>query len=209
MDEDGPFEISIPTVENPYETLLDLDNDVSPFSTTTSSPSLHPETTVPEQGTSTSACETDQRLPNIIDKTRAAGREVNDAPTPSSGTRARSRQVLRMMMGYPIRLQVHKGGVKGKRGEVDRLPPLSREERLLQRNAKKEALQQIPESDSMTEMISGESQVQEIEVGEETVHLQDLEERGGETISGCDECEPQVTEAEGGEREESSGVNLL
>ena len=108
-------------------------------------------------------------------------------------------------MGYPIRLQVHKGRVKGKRGEVDRPPPLSREERLLQRNAKKEALQQIPENDSMTEMISGESQVQEIEVGEETLQLQDHEERGGETVSGGDECEPQVIEAEGGEREESSG----
>lgn len=205
MEEGEPYEISIPTSVNPYETLLNLDNDFSDVSTTTSSPSQHPESTVPEQGTPPPACETDQRLPQVIDKTRAAGREVNDAPTPSSGARARSRQVLRMMMGYPIRLQAHKGGERGKRGEVGHLPPLSREERLLQRNAKKEALREIPENKSVAETISGEAQVQEVEVGEEATQLQEHGEMGGEADDGGGACESQVVEEGGGEREESNG----
>jgi hypothetical protein len=68
------------------------------------------------------------------------------------------------MMGYPIKLQTHKGGVKGKRVEADRPPPLSREERLLQRNAKREALQEIPESEIVAGPTSGDVQVTEVEV---------------------------------------------
>lgn len=38
----------------------------------------------------------------------SAVREVDAAPTTSSGTRARSRKVMRFLMGQPIKLQVHK-----------------------------------------------------------------------------------------------------
>jgi hypothetical protein len=203
MDEGEPFEISIPTSVNPFGPLLDLDNNASDETTSTTSPSQLPSSTVPEQGTSTSTCDTSQRLPNMIDKTRAAGREVDAAPTPSSGTRARSRQVLRLMMGYPIKLQTHKGGVKGKRVEADRPPPLSREERLLQRNAKKEALQEIPESEIVAGPTSGDVQVTEVEVGGEVT----VQEHHTDTCMDSDTsesaCEVQVGEKEGGD--ESSG----
>lgn len=111
---------------------MDLDdNNDEDMSTTTSSSTGQRSSTVPEHepSTSTEACDTAQRLPHVIDKTWAAAKEVDTASTPSSGTRARSRKVLRLLMGYPVKLQFGKNGGKCKKRENERPPTLSREER--------------------------------------------------------------------------------
>ena len=50
-------------------------------------------------------------------------------------------------MGYPIKVHTQMGTSKNKRKETESRPVLSREERLRQRNAKKEALVVIDEED--------------------------------------------------------------
>jgi hypothetical protein len=76
MDEGEPFEISILTSVNPFGPLLDLDNNSSDETTLYNQPKPTPKFNgTLEQGTSTSTYDTGQRLPNMIDKTRAAGRD--------------------------------------------------------------------------------------------------------------------------------------
>lgn len=153
--DDDTSSLPVATI-NPFQPLVDLDNSDAEDETT--SPSSSPIagqrfSTAPDQlstlppSSSLPSLEEQQQLPQVVDKTWMAAREVDAAPTPSSGTRARSRQVLKFLMGHPIKLQVQKGAGKNKRKEAESHPVLSREERLRQRNAKKEALVVIDEEE--------------------------------------------------------------
>jgi hypothetical protein len=141
---------------NPFQPLVDLDNPDAEDETTSSPSSTiagQRFTTVPDQpstsapSSSLPSLDAQQQLPHVVGKTWMAAREVDAAPTPSSGTRARSRQVLKFLMGYPIKVHTQMGTSKNKRKETESRPVLSREERLRQRNAKKEALIVIDEED--------------------------------------------------------------
>ena len=177
-DEDECGDVDIPTTSNPFEVLSNPDDNAGDEATTSSQ---QPRTTVPEQATSTT---TSQRLPQVINKTWATARDVENAPTPSSGTRARSRQVLRMLMGYPVKVPTSKTGGKANKRAADRPPPLSREERLQQRNARKEALQVVQEDEMVLESASEVTDVMEVEVGGGVMPTQESSEE-----CGCSESE--------------------
>ena len=193
MEEDDISDISLPTSNNPFEPLMDLDNDSNDLTTTTATGSSESDPLVPEPPATTSTSSSTQALPRMIDKTWAAGRDVDDAPNPSSGTRARSRQVFKLLMGYPIRLHNQRGGGKQKKGNGDRLPPPTREERLLQRNARKDALQASKGAELVSESVSEDTQISEAEVGDE------IPQSSGEETNSSDKIELVSKGPENGE----------
>ena len=74
----------------------------------------------------------------MLDRLINAARDADTAPTPSSGARLRSRQVLRLFAGQPIRVKQTKASGAAKGGRPP-LPQMSRAERLEARNARKQA----------------------------------------------------------------------
>lgn len=83
-------------------------------------------------------------------------------------------------MGCPVKLQVQRNGGKGKRREPDRPPPLSREKRLRQRNAKKEALAESIPVDTEVEGIEESGEVTPEPVAEICEQITSVDEVDGE-----------------------------
>jgi len=137
---------------NPFQPLLDQDNDYSEeeSTSTSSSPSKEQLLTTTAAQPSGSTAKPDEEptmkctkappasIPHALDKLLNAAREPEASHGPSIGTRARARNAIRLMSGQPLFVKQNKGGRRANQARGGDNVVLTREERLQRRNAIKE-----------------------------------------------------------------------
>ncbi len=143
----------VPTsTPNPFQPLLDQDNELLEYGSTSTSSILtkEGETTSTDEQPSGSTVNLDEdptlecisppmaSVPNVLDKLLNAAREPEVSYGHSAGTRVRARNAIRLMSGQPLFVRPSKSGKRARPNYEGEHKQLTREERLQRRNAAKE-----------------------------------------------------------------------
>lgn len=189
----------VPTATpNPFQPLLDQDNDSMEEESTSTSDIHTKEGRTFSSGTQSSGSTVNAdvepttectnpplaSIPNVLDKLLNAAREPETSYGHSMGTRARARNAVRLMAGQPLFIRPNNRGKRARANQEGEHRPLTREERLQRRNAAKEK--------------EHDNEAIDMEVGEP----------GVVELSGCDGGNGDVGMSEGredAEREEGVG----
>jgi hypothetical protein len=97
-------------------------------------------------------------VPDVLDKLQNAAREPEASYGPSTGTRARARNAVRLMSGQPLFVKQNKDGQRTKQAREKENVVLTREERLQRRNAMKERVQ----TEAETVVVADEQEIAEV-----------------------------------------------